>query len=131
MNPKPTEAAKTVTPQSSQPDDKSDPVLKKAMPTIAAKMENSSSVELLEMKRAEKNAFGRSIDTICGRIREKTPQAQKLETGRFYTLSMKTRRTSAGTTLRRPRTVISAINDGRHGDLNKLPYGLGISIGLQ
>src|SRR5215472_1464635 len=71
MNPKPTEAERTETPQSAQPNDKSDPVLKKAMPTIAAKMENSSSVELVEMKRAEKNALGRSIDTICGYVRGK------------------------------------------------------------
>jgi len=79
MNPKPTEAERTETPQSAQPNDKSDPVLKKAMPTIAAKMENSSSVELVEMKRAEKNALGRSIDTICGRIRGKSTSGS--ETG--------------------------------------------------
>jgi hypothetical protein len=52
-----------------QPNDKSDPVLKKAMPTIATKMDNSAFVELVEMKRAKKNALGRSIDTICGYIR--------------------------------------------------------------
>jgi hypothetical protein len=63
---------KTETAQSSQPDDKLDPVIKKAMPTIAAKMENSVSVELVEMKRAEKNASGKSIDTICGYVRGKT-----------------------------------------------------------
>jgi hypothetical protein len=42
------------------------------MPTIAAKMENSVSVELVEMKRAEKNAAGKSVDTICGYVRGKT-----------------------------------------------------------
>jgi hypothetical protein len=54
LNANSTAAAKTETAQSSQPDDKLDPVIKKAMPTIAAKMENSVSVELVEMKRAEK-----------------------------------------------------------------------------
>jgi hypothetical protein len=63
---------KTETAQSSQLDDKLDPVIKKAMPTIAAKMENLASVELVEMKRAEKNASGKSIHTICGYVRGKT-----------------------------------------------------------
>ncbi len=71
-NAKSTVIAKTETPQSSQPDDKFDPVIKKAMPTIAAKMENSASVELVEMKRAEKNASGKSVDTICGYVRGRT-----------------------------------------------------------
>src|SRR5262249_50763763 len=62
-----------------QPDDKSDPVLKKAMPTIATKMENSAFVQLVEMKRAKKNALGRSIDTICGYVRGKN--ASGSETG--------------------------------------------------
>lgn len=72
INAKSTVIAKTEIPQSSQLDDKLDPVIKKAMPTIAAKMENSVSVELVEMKRAEKNAAGKSIDTICGFVRGKT-----------------------------------------------------------
>ena len=59
LNANSTAATKTETAQSSQPDDKLDPVIKKAMPTIAAKMENSVSVELVEMKRAEKNASGK------------------------------------------------------------------------
>jgi hypothetical protein len=42
------------------------------MPMIAAKMENSVSVELVELKRAEKNAAGKSVDTICGYVRGKT-----------------------------------------------------------
>ena len=54
INPESTAIAKTEIPQSSQLDDKLDPVLKKAMPMIAAKMENSVSVELVELKRAEK-----------------------------------------------------------------------------
>ena len=70
---KPNIVTKTETPQSSQPDDKSDPVIKKAMATIAAKMglENSASVELSKVKRAKKNALGKSIDTICGYVRGK------------------------------------------------------------
>jgi hypothetical protein len=79
INAKSTVIAKTEIPQSSQLDDKFDPVIKKAIPTIAAKMENSASVELVEMKRAEKNAFGKSIDTICGYVRGRT--ASGAETG--------------------------------------------------
>ena len=79
INAKPTVAAKTETPQSSQSEDKSDPVLKKAMPAIAAKMESSASVELVEMKRADKNALGKSIDTICGYVRGKNTSGS--ETG--------------------------------------------------
>ena len=72
INRESTAIAKTEIPQSSQLDDKLDSVLKKAMPRIAAKMENSVSVELVEMKRAEKNAAGKSVDTICGYVRGKT-----------------------------------------------------------
>jgi len=70
---KPNIVTKTETPQSSQPDDKFDPVIKKAMATIAATMglENSASVELSKVKRAKKNALGKSIDTICGYVRGK------------------------------------------------------------
>ena len=73
INTKPNIVTKTETPQSSQPDDKFDPVIKKAMATIAAKMglENSASVELSKVKRAKKNALGKSTDTICGYVREK------------------------------------------------------------
>jgi hypothetical protein len=60
-------------PQSSQPDDKFDPVITKAMTTIAETMglENTASVELSKVKRAKKNALGKSIDTICGYVRLK------------------------------------------------------------
>ena len=73
INTKPNIVTKTETPQSSQPDDKFDPVIKKAMATIAAKMglENSASVELSKVKRAKKNALGKSIDIICGYVRGK------------------------------------------------------------
>src|SRR5262249_27450439 len=76
IEPKPTVTAKTEIPQSSQLDDKLDPVLKKAMPRIAAKMENSVSVEVVEMKRAEKIADGKSVDTICGYVRGKTASGE-------------------------------------------------------
>jgi len=71
--------AKTEAPKSSLPDDKSDPVIRKAMPSLAAKMENSASIELVEMKRAEKNELGRAGDTICGYVRGKS--ASGSETG--------------------------------------------------
>jgi len=45
---------KTEIPQSSQLDDKLDSVLKKAMPMIAAKMENSVSVELVGTEAGRK-----------------------------------------------------------------------------
>ena len=79
FNAQSTAAAKTQTQQTTQPDSKSDAVLTKAMSAIAAKMQNSASVELVEMKRAEKNAPGKSIDTICGYVRGKS--ASGLDTG--------------------------------------------------
>jgi len=78
INVKSTVTPMTETPQSTQPNDKFDPVLKKAIPTIAAKLENSASVELVEMKRAEKNAHGRSIDTICGYVRGKSASGAEI-----------------------------------------------------
>jgi hypothetical protein len=73
INTKPNIVTKTEPPQSTPPDDKLDPVITKAMATIAAKMglENSASVELSKVKRAKKNALGKSIDTICGYVRGK------------------------------------------------------------
>src|SRR5438552_1935368 len=79
FNAQSTAAAKTQTQQTTQPDSKSDAVLTKAMSAIAAKMQNSVSVELVEMKRAEKNVPGKSIDTICGDVRGKS--AAGLDTG--------------------------------------------------
>jgi hypothetical protein len=67
-----TVAAIAETQQAAQPDDKLDPVLKKAMSAIAAKMRNSVSFELVEMKRGEKIASGKSIDAICGYVRGKS-----------------------------------------------------------
>jgi hypothetical protein len=79
INAQSTVAAKTETQQAAQLNDKSDPVLKKAMSAIAEKMQNSASVELVDMKRAEKNAPGKSVDTICGDVRGKS--ASGLDTG--------------------------------------------------
>ena len=72
INAQSTVAARTDTQQTAQPVDKSDHVFNKAISAIAAKMQNSASVELVEMKRAEKNASGKSIDTICGYVRGKS-----------------------------------------------------------
>ena len=59
-------------PASGQPAEMSDPVLKKAKTTIAAKMEDPASAEFEDMKRAiRKNTFGQPIDTICGRVKGK------------------------------------------------------------
>jgi hypothetical protein len=79
INAQSTVAARTDTQQTAQPVDKSDHVFNKAISAIAAKMQNSASVELVEMKRAEKNASGKSIDTICGYVRGKS--ASGLDTG--------------------------------------------------
>jgi hypothetical protein len=58
-------------PSSPQLDDES--VIKKAKTTIAAKMRDPDSVQFEEMERAaRKNALGKSIDTICGFVRDKT-----------------------------------------------------------
>jgi len=72
INAQSTVAARTDTQQTAQPVDKSDHVFNKAISAIAAKMQNSASVELVEMKRAEKIASGKSIDTICGYVRGKS-----------------------------------------------------------
>jgi hypothetical protein len=64
------EAAKPEIPPSSQLDDAS--VIKKAKATIAAGMKDPNSVEFEGMERAaRKNALGKSIDTICGFVRDK------------------------------------------------------------
>ena len=81
------------------------------MPSLAAKMENSASIELVEMKRAEKMHSVDLSTPFAATSGEKAPQAQKLEKGHSYILSKKTRRTSAVTISLRPRTTISAIND--------------------
>jgi hypothetical protein len=50
----------------------SDPVLKKAKTTIAAKMEDPASAEFEGMQRAiRKNTFGQPVDTICGHVKGK------------------------------------------------------------
>ena len=43
-----------------------------AKTTIAAKLEDPASAEFGEMKRAiRKNTLGKSVDTICGRVKGK------------------------------------------------------------
>ena len=47
-------------------------MIKKAKATIAAEMRDPDSVEFEGMERAaRKNALGKSIDTICGFVRDK------------------------------------------------------------
>lgn len=64
--------AKIQAPPPSRPADTPDPVIVKAKTTIAAKLEDSASAEFGEMKRAmRKNTLGKSVDTICGRVKGK------------------------------------------------------------
>ena len=64
--------AKVQAPASGRPAETSDPVVIKAKATIAAKLEDPPSAEFGEMKRAmRKNTLGKSVDTICGRVKGK------------------------------------------------------------
>jgi hypothetical protein len=58
---------------SDQPAETSDQVIAKAKTAIAARLENPTSAEFGEMKRAmRKNTLGQSVDTICGRVKGRT-----------------------------------------------------------
>jgi hypothetical protein len=60
-------------PTSDQPAETSDQVIAKAKISVAARLENPTSAEFGDMKRAmRKNTFGQSVDTICGRVKAKT-----------------------------------------------------------
>ena len=64
--------AKVEPPASGQSAEPSDPVITRAKTAIAAKLEVPASAEFGEMKRAfRKNTFGKSVDTICGRVKGK------------------------------------------------------------
>ena len=64
--------AKVEAPASARSAETSDPVIVKAKTTIAAKLEDPVSAEFGEMKRAiRKNTLGKSVDTICGRVKRK------------------------------------------------------------
>lgn len=64
--------AKVQAPAPSRPAETPDPVIVKAKITIAAKLEDSASAEFGEMKRSmRKNTLGKSVDTICGRVKGK------------------------------------------------------------
>ena len=64
--------ARVEAPASGRPAETSDPVIIKAKTTIAAKLEDPASAEFGEMKRASrKNTLGKSVDTICGRVKGK------------------------------------------------------------
>ena len=59
-------------PPPGQPSETTDPVLKRAKITVAAKMEDPASAEFDDMKRAiRKNTSGQSFDIICGHVKGK------------------------------------------------------------
>jgi hypothetical protein len=65
-------AAKVEPPASGHSAEPSDPVITRAKTAIAAKLEVPASAEFGEMKRAfRKNTLGKSVDTICGRVKGK------------------------------------------------------------
>ena len=69
--------AKVEAPASGRPAETSDPVIIKAKSTIAAKLEDPASAEFGEMKRApRKNMLGKSVDTICGRVKGKNASGE-------------------------------------------------------
>jgi hypothetical protein len=79
--------AKVEAPASGQPAETSDPVIIKAKTTIAAKLEDPASAEFGEMKRAtRKNTLGKSVDTICGRVKGKNASGEDTGTKPFLYL---------------------------------------------
>lgn len=73
-------ATKIDAPASSESHEVSDPILKKALSTIAAKMEDPTSTKFVDMKRAIRHdTFGQPVDTICGHVRGKRVSGE--ETG--------------------------------------------------
>src|SRR5262245_349013 len=55
-----------------QPSGTSDPVLKKAQITVAAKMDNQASVEFGDMKRVTReHILGQSVEVVCGHVKGK------------------------------------------------------------
>jgi hypothetical protein len=79
--------AKVEAPASGRPAETSDPVIIKAKTTIAAKLEDPASAEFGEMKRAiRKNTLGKSVDTICGRVKGKKASGEDTEDRPFLYL---------------------------------------------
>jgi hypothetical protein len=65
-------------PQTAQPSDTSEAVVKKAKTKIAANIQDPASAEFDDMKRAlRKNTFGQPIDTICGRVKGKRKSGER------------------------------------------------------
>ena len=58
-------------PATDQPSETSDPVLKKAKIMVAAKMEDPTYAEFVDMKRAVKKFIGQSFEIICGHVKGK------------------------------------------------------------
>ncbi|MGY4629808.1 hypothetical protein [Bradyrhizobium sp. USDA 4486] len=76
---------KLAVPASERPAEVSDPVLDKAKVTIAAKMEDPGSVEFTDVKRTmRKNMLGRSVDTICGRVKGRSASGAETERPFLY-----------------------------------------------
>jgi hypothetical protein len=83
-NPAPTKVKSTTAAKAStfrasgQLSENSDPILKKAKTTTAAKLENPASAEFRDMKRAiRKDLSGQPIDTICGYIKGKKASGEE------------------------------------------------------
>ena len=71
--------AKVEAPASGRPAETPDPVIIKAKTTVAAKLEDPASAEFGEMKRASrKNTLGKSVDTICGRVKGKKASGEDI-----------------------------------------------------
>jgi hypothetical protein len=83
-------AARVEPPVIGQSAEPSDQVITMAKTAIAAKLEVPASAEFGEMKRAfRKNTLGKSVDSICGRVKGKKRRARIPEIGRFYISSRK------------------------------------------
>jgi hypothetical protein len=79
--------ARTDAAASDRPAESSDPVLNKAKIAVAAKMEDPSSAEFGDMKRAiRKNVLGKPVDTICGHVKGKDASGSDTEERPFLYL---------------------------------------------
>jgi hypothetical protein len=90
-----------------------------AKTAIAAKLEVPVSAEFGEMKRAfRKNTLGKSVDSICDRVKGKKRRAKIPEIGRFYISSRKSM--AHPVQRRRARIATFAISLEQNHDLNLL-----------
>jgi len=85
--PRPAGPAKMDVAASGQTADTVDNVLKKAKTKVAAKMEDPTSAEFEDMKRAmRKNTFGHPVDTICGHVKGKNTSGEGISERPFLYL---------------------------------------------